>query len=456
MASQAQLDADTQPSGLTAALAWLAAHPPQPSAAVNDAVRRALVDTVGVMLAGRIEPAVGKLAGALAPGAEVSSLATGDWFATPDAALLDGLAAHVLDYDDVAQHGHPSVVILPALLAEARRRHLGGGALIRAAAVGYATWHELARREHGTYHLGAWHPTPMLGVVSAAAALAALAGLDEARAGATLSLAASMAAGLIASFGTEAKPLQAGRAAASAITALRWAEAGLDGGAAALESPHGLLAAISPAGDVDRDGPLDQATLRGAAVVGMLSVKRYPVCHASHRTIDALLALRAEHRFAPGKVAAITAAIGPSPIATLRHVHPSDGLEARFSLHHNLAAALLDGAVGFAQLDDDRVRADDMQAAYGLTRIVPLTGDCPDQPGMAREDRVVVTLRDGNALDSGPVRYPRGHARMPLSDAELDARFLDCAARGGYPAAEALLARLHGIADCADVAELAA
>jgi len=424
--------------------------------AARTAALRAVIDTVGVLLAGRAEPAVALLAPLLDEGAEARSLALGRTLKASGAALADGLAGHVLDYDDVARHGHPSVVIVPALLAASQRDEVSGLALLDACAVGYECWAELAWRETDTYHIGAWHPTPMLGIIAATAALCALGRLDATMSANALGLAASFAGGLIANFGTHAKPLHAGRAAANAIEAVRLAQAGLTGASDAIDGSHGLLAGISPHGRVDLAAPVQVGTGDWRWPDDGLSVKRYPVCYASHRAIDAVLALRDAAALAPDDVRSITACIGPAPAATLRHCHPNDGLEARFSLHHNLAAALTDGAVGFAQLRDDYVRRPDLAARYALTRIEVVEGDCPDQPGMAATDRVIIETRDGGRLDSGPVRHPRGHARLPLSDAELDAKFLDCASHGGHTDPAKLLARLHDLRQVADLrAEIA-
>lgn len=446
---------DALTTGLAAFAARMAALPvpDEALAAAGDA----LVDTIGVMLAGRGEPAVARLASALSPGGGTRSVVGPQRLAARDAALLDGMAGHVLDFDDVAQHGHPSVVIVPALLAGAQAADASGADLLCAMVAGYEAWFELAWREPGAYHLGSWHPTPMLGIVAATTALCALERLDERTARAALGLAASFAGGLIASFGTAAKPLQAGRAAAGAIEAVALAHAGIDAGPDAIGGAHGLLQGISPGGRVDTAAPVTVGNGRWRLLDQGLSVKRYPVCHASHRAIDAVLALMAEHRLRLGDVRAITVELGRAPAETLRHHHPATGLEARFSLHHNLAAALVDGAVGFAQLDDAFVTRADVAALYSLTRMVVVDDDpCPDQPGMARCDQVTIETASGAELDSGPVRYPRGHARAPLEPDGIDAKFRDCAAQGGLSKdeAEALLARLRGIRAMPRVAEL--
>lgn len=426
--------------------------------AATAAAKRAFIDTLGVALAGWQEPGIGLLAAALTAGDEAISLRGQLALTARDAALLNGMAAHVLDYDDVAAHGHPSVVLVPAILAEAQRLGGSGSAALHAYVLGYEAWAELAWRETGSYHLGSWHPTAMLGTIAATVAVAALNRLDEMHAGHALAIAASFTGGVIGNFGTPIKPLQAGRAAANAIEAVRLAAAGLRGSASALEGPHGLLRGISPAGAVDADAPprLAQGPDDWRLLSEGLSVKRYPVCYASHRAIDGVIGLATENRLTAADVAKVTVSLGRAQAATLRFAHPVTGLEARFSMHHNVAAALVDHAVGFAQLSDDYVRRADVAACYGLTRMEVVEEECPDQPGMAKFDRVVIETRDGRRLDSGPIRHPQGHARQPLAEADLNAKFLDCARHGGVQDGPALLARLRGLEARNDLRELTA
>lgn len=446
--------------GLTAGLARMAAQQADApiSAAAIAAAKRAFIDTLGVALAGWREPGIGLLAATLSAGDEATALRGGACLSARDAALLNGMAAHVLDYDDVAMHGHPSVVLVPAIMAEAQRLGASGSAALRAYVLGYETWAELGWRETGSYHLGSWHPTAMLGTIAATVAVAALNWLDAGTAGHAIAIAASFAGGVIGNFGTPIKPLQAGRAAANAIDAVRLATAGLTGSASALEGPHGLLRGISPAGDVDTHAPLRlaQGPDDWRLLSEGLSVKRYPVCYASHRAIDGVIALAAEAGLSATDVAGVTVSLGRAQAATLRFRHPTTGLEARFSLHHNVAAALIDKAVGFAQLSDDYVQRADVAACYGLTRMELVDEECPDQPGMAKFDRVVIETRGGRRLDSEPIRHPQGHARQPLSDANLDAKFLDCARYGDVRNAAAMLEHLRSLERLGNLGELAA
>jgi aconitate decarboxylase len=446
--------------GLTAGLARLAVltHEAAIAPAAIEAAKRAFIDTLGVTLAGWLEPAVAMLAGISADGSEAHALLGGRRLSAGDAARLNGMAGHVLDYDDVALHGHPSVVLVPAILAEAQRLEASGGAALAAYVAGYEAWAELGWREPDSYHLASWHPTAMLGTIAATVAVAVLNRLDEAIARNAVAIAASLASGVIANFGSHAKPLQAGRAAANAVEAVRLAQAGLGGSGDALESPHGLLRGVSPGARVDTASPvrLPQGPDDWRLLAQGLSVKRYPVCYAAHRAIDGVIALRTKTGLRPADVDMVVVNLGKAPAATLRFAHPATGLEAKFSLQHNVAAALVDGEVGFAQLADAYVRRADVVELYARTRLQLVETECPEQPGMALHDAVAIITRDGGRLDSGPIRYARGHARLPLSDAELDSKFLDCARHGGCADGAALLESLRRMETLPNLDELAA
>jgi 2-methylcitrate dehydratase PrpD len=424
-------------TGLSAMLSRFLAAAPQTglSAGAIEAAKRAFIDTIGVMLAGRLEPAVTIMKGCLPQGNEAYALLGERCLSARDAALLNGVAAHVLDYDDVAGHGHPSVVLVPAILAEAQRLDANGMDALRAYVIGFEVWAELGSREPDAYHLRSWHPTAMIGTIAATSAVAALNRLNEHEAGQALAIAASLASGVIANFGSHMKAIQVGRAAANGIEAVHLAQAGVCGAADALESPHGLLHGISPRNRVDTETPARVLDAPGRLPELGLCVKRYPVCYASHRAIDGVIELVNGANLSADDVKSVTVGLGVAPAHTLKYAQPRTGLEAKFSLHHNVAAALLDRQVGFAQLTDDYVRRPDVSRLFEKTTMQVLNDESPEQPGMATLDWVVIETVDGRRLDSGGIRYARGHARLPLSDEELDDKFLDCArhahARGG-------------------------
>jgi 2-methylcitrate dehydratase PrpD len=371
------------------------------------------------------------------------------------AAWINGVACHVLDYDDVGLRAHPSTVLVPAILAEAERSGRSGADCIAAYIVGYEVWAELNAREPGAMHLKGWHPTSTVGVVAAAAAVAHLLRLDAERARNAVALAASMSGGVVANFGSMSKSLQVGRAAASGLVAARLAETGMDASRDALESRTGLLSALSPNGAADLASPADQLgkTLR-IREMG-LSFKMYPVCYCAHRVIDATIGLAQANDLHPADIEAATTTIGETQRSILRNHAPKTGLEAKFSIEFAVASALASRAVSNKQLNDGYVTRDDVQA---LMRKVAVLGDnsvCPVEPAFSLHDRVVIRTTDGREFDSGPIRFARGHARSPVSADELKAKFVDCCDGAGFDAGT-LHGRLAALETISDMRGLAA
>jgi 2-methylcitrate dehydratase PrpD len=417
-------------TGLTAAIADYAARASgAPPGDLLPLIRAAFIDTLGTMLAGRHEPAVTLLREHLAErgaaAAEASILLGGERAHAADAALLNGTAAHALDYDDVALAGHPSTVLVPAILAEAQRIGATGVAAMGAYLVGYEVWAELVAREPDPFHEKGWHPTAVFGTVAAAAALASLHRLDAGRAGHAVALAASMAGGLVANFGSMTKPLHAGRAASAGVEAVRLAARGFTASPDTIEHRAGFLAALSPAGRVDREAPARLGEVLRIRTSG-LNVKRYPMCYATHRTVDAVLDLVTQHDLGPDDVAEVEATIGETQAAMLRNHRPRTGLEAKFSLEFAVASAVVARRVGLSELTDAFVARPDVQAMLPRVRVATSATRCPIDPTFAETDRVVLRTSSGAELDSGDIRFPRGNAMLPLSEAELHEKFSDC------------------------------
>ena len=394
-------------------------------------VRTGFIDTVATMIAGRDEPVVGIVrrfvAARRSTAREARVLFGAEMAAAPDAALINATAGHALDYDDVALGGHPSTVMVPALMAEGEHLGSSGADVVRAYLVGYEVWAELLSREPDAYHLKGWHPTGVLGTVGAAAAVAHLHKLPAADCRHALSLAASMASGLVANFGTMTKPLHAGRAAACAIEAVRLAAMGLTAAPDAFEHHAGYLAALSPKGRADRDSPAHLGRELRILDAG-LSIKKYPMCYATHRVIDAVLDLATAHNVNAADVRAVNASIGVAQASMLRNHAPVTGLEAKFSLEFAVAAALVARKVGLAQLTDGFVAEAPVREAMGKVHIATVDTHCPLEPVFALTDRVELELHDGRKLDSGEVRFARGNAKLPLRESDLKAKFFDCAA----------------------------
>src|SRR3954453_8605714 len=294
--------------------------------------RMGFIDTIGTMIAGRNEDSVRIMTETLAPADGPATLTFGARKApAPEAAWINGTAAHVLDYDDVALRGHPSTVLVPAILAEAEHLGSSGADMITAYVAGYETWAELFRRDSGLLHQKGWHPTGLYGAVGAAAACAKLRKLDAEKSAIAIALGASPSAGLMANFGTMTKPFHAGKSAHAGIMAARLAEAGFTANTDALEHPQGFLPALSPGGPEDRSGEA-KAGKPFAILTHGLGIKKYPMCYATHRAIDSILDLIESSPIQAGDVKKISVSISDNASKVLRNRQPDTGLAAKFSI----------------------------------------------------------------------------------------------------------------------------
>ena len=420
-----------------------------PAASITLA-REAFIDLLGVMLAGAGEPVVPILKAVTAgdtAGPPCSLLLdAGQRRSATAAALVNGTAAHALDFDDVQFNAHPSTVLVPAILAEAERSGASGLKALQAYVLGYEVWGELHSREKNSYHDKGWHPTAVMGPMAATAAAAFLRGLDAGATRVALSLAASFTGGVVANFGSMAKPMHAGRAASSAIHAVNLAEAGFTDGEDGIGAPDGLLAALSPHGSVNRDAATGLGS-RWFSTTTPLIFKKYPVCFSSHRPIDAILDLARDHKLRAQDVAQVDVAVRGTQARVLRFERPQTALEAKFSMQFAVACALLRGRVGLVDLDDAFVAGDAVQSMFGKVRFTHLPLNADGSPPLA--DRVVLTTVDGRVLDSGELARAKPHTR-------LKEKFLDCCEAGGFKRGEALFSALSTLETLPDMRQLCA
>jgi len=393
-------------------------------------VRLGFTDSTGTMMAGSIEEAPKLLEKVLAPGAGNASLyLAGPRVPAPDAALINATAAHALDFDDVALRGHPSTVLVPAILAEGESLGATGAQLATAYAAGYEVWAELAGRDPDQHHQKGWHPTGIFGPIGAVAACASLHGLDAERTAQALALAASHSAGLVANFGTMTKPYHAGRAAHAGVISARLAAAGFTASPDGLEHPLGFLAAVSPGGKADRDSP-SKIGKEWQMLKQGLSIKQYPLCYCTHRAIDGMLDLLAVHPLQADDVERIVVSTSRRNATILRNHRPQTGLEAKFSMPFAMASCLVARRVGLAELTDAFAQRADVQRAMPKVTVVPDDREDPKRPGDAPYDLVTIETRDGRSLESEQVRRERGSPGKPLSEEALWAKFSSCAAVG--------------------------
>jgi 2-methylcitrate dehydratase PrpD len=424
--------------------------------AVLAQTRRAVLDTVGVMLAGATEPvaravrAVARADGSVPLCTVIGTRlrASSGW-----AALANGAAGHAHDFDDTsfALLGHPSVPLLSAALASAEAETADGAALAVAYVVGFEIDAALGLAVNPAHYTRGWHATSTIGTLGCAAAAARLLGLDVTQTRHALGIAASLASGLKENFGSMTKPFHAGHAAQNGVRAAQLAREGLTASDSALEGRQGYLAAFSGAGP-------DAAALAGLGrrwelAASGIAVKPYPSCALTHSAIDALVELRARHRIDPAAVTAIEVGVNAVVPDVLRHARPANGLERKFSMQYCAAAALARGPLGLADFDDGPVADDATRQLMDRVRMV-IDPTLPHELEQQAWTRVTVRLTDGTTFEEKP-RGASGHPSAPLTDAELRVKFLACAAPViGADAAEGVADQIAHLEDIPDIRAL--
>jgi len=428
-------------------------------AEARQAARIGIVDCVGVMLAGAREPAVelvAKIATPVSGSNEAPRAVDGKSYGAADAALINGVAAHVLDYDDVALAGHPSTVLVPAILSEGHHVRASGKDAIDAYLVGYELWAHLSNLEPGHLHDRGFHPTAVMGTLAAGAAAARLNRLSVEETVNALAIAASFASGLVANFGSMTKSLHAGRAAQAGIQAVRLAKEGYTGSSDAVEHRVGFLNAFSPSGSPNLAPDAFRIGEEWMAARFGVNIKRYPTCYATHRSIDAMLDLAQQHDLSAEGIEKINVQTGITQRTMLRNSRPKTGLEAKFSMEFAMASAVIARKVGLSELTDGFVCRPDVQSM--LERVEVSVSD--DKAGadlpFAPFDLVSVTLKDGVTHRHDPVEHAKGSWQLQLGRDELKDKFKECAQlRVSEEEADRLFERLYRIEEVGDLRELA-
>ena len=308
---------------------------------VRELARQCMLDYIGCAVAGAGDPLVGMLLDEMTEaGGSAQASVVGHRVRLPAlaAALVNGAASHTLDYDDVhlAMPGHPSVAVLPGLLALAELRGSSGREVMTAFVAGYETACRIGLAlSPGHYALG-FHSTATIGSLGAAAACARLLGLDAEQTAVALGIAGTQAAGLKSQFGTMCKPFHAGKAAQNGLLAARLAARGFSSRPDLLECVQGFAATHSP------DFSLEAALATPDSGFHILAnlFKYHAACYMTHAPIETARQARREHCLSPDQIAGITLRLDAGCDRICNIPAPVDGLQSKFSLRQTVAMAL--------------------------------------------------------------------------------------------------------------------
>ena len=422
---------------------------------VRALAQQCVLDYLGVALAGADDPLVAILLDELSEAggaAQASVIGHHPRLPVLSAALVNGAIGHALDYDDVnlAMPGHPSVAILPGLLALAEERKSSGREIIAAFVAGYETACRIGMAlRPGHYNLG-FHATGTVGVFGAAAACARLLGLDTQATAQALGIAGTQAAGLKSQFGTMCKPFHAGKASQNGLLAARLAARGFSSRPDLLECEQGFALTHGP--DFRPEAAL--ATPPNGFHIFANLFKYHAACYLTHGPIECARSVREAHGVKPEQIARITLRLDKSCERVCNIPAPSDGLEAKFSLRQTVAMAL--SGIDTARLDTYSAATATDPALVALREKVALDFQ-DDWPQAAAE--IEVALGDGRVLRASH------DAGIPCADiagqgARLAAKFDALAGPVVGPARarelREMISGLDRLADASALARLAA
>lgn len=450
------MDGDTA-RGTTARLAaWVhAARVGELPAPVRAHALRSFVNIVGCMIAGSRHPVIGLLEQTYAPyaGPATATLAgLGRQADVLQATLINGVSSGVDTFDDTHADAvvHPSGPVASAVLALAQTRHRSGADVLLAFTLGVEVLCRLGKALAAPPARGnmSWLQSCICAPPAVALAAGKLLDLDPERLCWAVGIAAAQASGLRGASGTLWSRVAPGEAAQLGVKAALLAARGVTGGTAGIEGAHGFASMFAHAAHLPA---LDGALGERHEILGN-TFKPYPCGIVIHPAIDACRVLARDHGLsgaACAGIARIEVSVNPVALTLTDRPAPRDALQAQVSLQHWIAAVLVEGAAGLAQLEP-RCLADPTVVAL-RARIVALS-----DPGLATDcARLRVTLHAGAVLEVA-LDHCIGSAARPMSDADLGAKFLDLTSdRLGAPAARALLAMCRELDRLPDVTALA-
>jgi len=406
------------------------------------AAKRGMIDFLAVTIAGSQEDVAEKVMNYARKNGCIgeASVINGDFKTSAGmAALVNGTLAHALDYDDVihvppAWLGHPSVAILPAILAIAEAKELSGRDVILAYCLGIEVYVKTGLYCGDDPYRNGWHNTSYIGTMAAAAAASSLLKLNETQIRHALGIAASHACGIRQNFGTMTKPLHAGLAARNGVEAALLASEGFTANEDIYEAPMGFRNVFSASKcDTTKNIPYGNETISveefaeklgnpwNIATPGM-SFKLCPSCRATHFGMEAGVQFRETHTAGPEQIAEIECHVPNHMESVLIYHEPQKGLEGKFSLEYVLARTVLEGIPGIHDFTDERVGEPEIKALISKIKWVSFVPEA-DSFGIPE---FIFRMTDGTEFSTS-VEFPKGEPENPVDNETIVHKYMDCA-----------------------------
>jgi 2-methylcitrate dehydratase PrpD len=394
-----------------------------------DAARDAVIDTLGVALAGSCEPVAGIASSWINKNnAQSNATVWGQSFTAncADAAFANGISAHALDFDDSlpSGRGHISACLVPTVLTLGEVLGSSGEDVLASYIIGLEVAGVIGRILGPGHQRRGWHPTATVGTLAATAAAARLSKLDAKDVTRALGMAASQVGGLARNFGTMTKSFHVGRAAQTGIVSTGLIKKGFTADEAIFDNPGNILEIYAGGDGESIEDVISSLCDPWTILLPGNCVKRWPCCYSGHRMAAALIELIEQHDITADNVTNISISFLPGGDASLLSTNPQTGLEGKFSIEYIAAALLLDSTLKMSTFTDEMVQR---PAARQLMQRVQRVY-IPDEnfySGIAGYNDIIVTTTK-ERFEVREDRVP-GSRAWPMSEKDRDTKFTDCA-----------------------------
>jgi 2-methylcitrate dehydratase PrpD len=354
-------------------------------------------------------------------------------------AFVNGVSIHADDFDDTQLSAakdrvygllvHPTVPVLPALLALAEGRTISGKDFMLAYHLGVEVECKIAEAISPRHYQDGFHSTGTCGPFGSAAACAKLLRFDLSRILNTFGLVASQSGGLRENFGTMTKPFQAGHAAESGLASAELVALGWTAAEQILEAERGFFHAFG--GSFDPAGIMDRLGKPWTFASPGISLKPYPSGSLAHPAMTELARLIEVHKLLAAQVEKLDVGANHQMTTTLLHHRPKTGLQAKFSMEFCMAILLLRGKAGLSEFSDQIVQSADVQEMIG--RVNFYVDPEAESAGYDKMTSLLkIHLKDGRVI-AGRAEFAKGSPTNPMSFDEAAAKFRGCAEFAEWP-----------------------
>jgi 2-methylcitrate dehydratase PrpD len=389
-------------------------------------------DSVGTMLAGAVSPP-GKIMTKFIKeaGGKPESTVVGTGLRTTPVlgALANGTLAHALDYDDGGGFGHCSCVLLPPLISLGERMGASGKDILNAYVIGWRVGTSLHHACNYTQGERGFHGTSLYGVMAATAACARLLNLNVEQTIMALGTAGGMAGGILQNFGTYTKGLHAGQPDQNAVIACLLARDGWKSTDKVFESKAGFLHAYVGKDMYNLEAIRNFIDERPVTIERPM-IKRYPCCHSNHSAVYSVISLLTENNISLEDIQQVDVKGMPYISHILFYPKPAYGFQGKFSIHYNVATAMIDKRVDLDSHTDEKLKRPQFRQALDKIIVHVMSPWDPDYNQRMPENPVIITLKDGRTFRKSTKRRDLpGSPENPLTEEALFGKFKESCGR---------------------------